>query len=103
LKKRISNSVVKDIIEYSSDDNSDEELIIETEPPSLINNDEPQYVFSYNKFIDFTDNDKDIIERSIYNKLKDNDKMRLLFKPYNTINIKAKILIKHIQSKIILM
>jgi hypothetical protein len=77
---------VKDIIEYSSDDNSDEELIIETEPHS-VNNDEPQYVFSYNKFIDFTDNDKDIIERSIYNKLKDNDKMRLLFKPYNTINI----------------
>ena len=77
---------VKDIIEYSSDDNSDEELIIETEPHS-VNNDEPQYVFSYNKFIDFTDNDKDIIERSIYNKLKDNDKMKLLFKPYNTINI----------------
>ena len=48
---------------------------------------EPQYVFSYNKFIEFTNYDKDIIERSIYNKLKDNDKMRLLFKPYNTINI----------------
>ncbi len=78
---------VKDIIEYSSDDNSDEELINETPP---VNNETQiviDYVFSYNKFIDFTDNDKDIIERSIYNKLKDNDKMRLLFKPYNTINI----------------
>ena len=85
------NDKVKDIIEYSSDDNSDEELIIETEPPSINNETqnvyEPQYVFSYNKFIDFTDYDKEIIERSIYNKLKDNDKMRLLFKPYNTINI----------------
>jgi hypothetical protein len=85
------NDKVKDIIEYSSDDNSDEELIIETEPPSVNNETqnvyEPQYVFSYNKFIDFTDYDKEIIERSIYNKLKDNDKMRLLFKPYNTINI----------------
>ena len=85
------NDKVKDIIEYSSDDNSDEELIIETEPPSINNETqnvyEPQYVFSYNKFIDFTDYDKEIIERSIYNKLKDNDKMRLLFKPYSTINI----------------
>ncbi len=33
------------------------------------------------------DYDTYIIERSIYNKLKDNDKMRLLIKPYNTINI----------------
>ena len=80
------NDKVKDIIEYSSDDNSDEELSVKTATQS-VNNDEPQYVFSYNKFIDFTDNDKDIIERSIYNKLKDNDKMKLLFKPYNTINI----------------
>ena len=80
------NDKVKDIIEYSSDDNSDEELSVKTATQS-VNNDEPQYVFSYNKFIDFTDYDKDIIERSIYNKLKDNDKMRLLFKPYNTINI----------------
>jgi hypothetical protein len=87
IEETASNSVVcKDIIEYSSDDNSDEELSVETEPHS-VNNDEPQYVFSYNKFIDFTDIDKDIIERSIYNKLKDNDKMKLLFKPYNTINI----------------
>ena len=79
---------VDNIIEYSSDDNSDEELNIESvETATHSVNDEPQYVFSYNKFIDFTDNDKDIIERSIYNKLKDNDKMRLLFKPYNTINI----------------
>ena len=80
------NDKVKDIIEYSSDDNSDEELSVKTATQS-VNNDEPQYVFSYNKFIDFTDYDKDIIERSIYNKLKDNDKMKLLFKPYNTINI----------------
>ena len=99
IEETASNSVVcKDIIEYSSDDNSDEELSVETATHSVnditpsINNEteivyEPQYVFSYNKFIDFTDNDKDIIERSIYNKLKDNDKMRLLFKPYNTINI----------------
>jgi hypothetical protein len=99
IKETASNSVVcKDIIEYSSDDNSDEELINETATQSVnditpsINNEteivyEPQYVFSYNKFIDFTDNDKNTIERSIYNKLKDNDKMRLLFKPYNTINI----------------
>jgi len=83
IEETASNSVVcKDIIEYSSDDNSDEELSVETEIVY-----EPQYVFSYNKFIDFTDYDKDIIEKSIYNKLKDNDKMRLLFKPYNTINI----------------
>jgi hypothetical protein len=80
---------VKDIIEYSSDDNSDEELIIETATPSINNETEIviDYAFSYNKFIDFTDNDIYTIERSIYNKLKDNDKMRLLFKPYNTINI----------------
>tara|TARA_R110000787_G_scaffold286425_2_gene404817 strand:- start:3913 stop:5376 length:1464 start_codon:yes stop_codon:yes gene_type:complete len=77
---------VKDIIEYSSDDNSDEELSVETATQS-VNNDEPQYVFSYNKFIEFTNYDTYIIERSIYNKLKDNDKMRVLFKPYNTINI----------------
>ena len=88
------NDKVKDIIEYSSDDNSDEELSVESVETAThsVNNEteivyEPQYVFSYNKFIDFTDNDKDIIERSIYNKLKDNDKMKLLFKPYNTINI----------------
>jgi hypothetical protein len=99
ITETASNSLVcKDIIEYSSDDNSDEELINETATQSVnditpsINNEteivyEPQYVFSYNKFIDFTDNDKYIIERSIYNKLKDNDKMRLLFKPYNNINI----------------
>lgn len=92
------NDKVKDIIEYSSDDNSDEELSVETATHSVnditpsVNNEtqnvyEPHYVFSYNKFIEFTDYDKEIIERSIYNKLKDNDKMRLLFKPYNTINI----------------
>jgi hypothetical protein len=96
------NDKIKDIIEYSSDDNSDEELInesvesVETATPSINNEtiDETasnsvvcDYVFSYNKFIDFTDNDKATIERSIYNKLKDNDKMKLLFKPYNTINI----------------
>ena len=99
ITETASNSLVcKDIIEYSSDDNSDEELINETATQSVnditpsINNEteivyEPQYVFSYNKFIDFTDNDKNTIERSIYNKLKNNDKMKLLFKPYNTINI----------------
>ena len=87
----VNDDKVKDIIEYSSDDNSDEELIIEPEPPSVNNETqnvyEPHYVFSYNKFIEFTDYDKEIIERSIYNKLRDNDKMRLLFKPYSTINI----------------
>ena len=100
------NDKVKDIIEYTSDDTSDEELIIEsvenvetsrrsinneTSRRSINNKTEieykPEYVFSYNKFINFTAYDKEIIERSIYNKLKDNDKMRLLFKPYNTINI----------------
>jgi hypothetical protein len=97
IKETALNSVIcKDVIDYSSDDNSDEELSIESvetathsvnDATHSVNNDEPQYVFSYNKFIQFTDYDKDIIERSIYNKLKDNDKMRLLFKPYNTINI----------------
>ena len=60
----------------SSDDNIDKELI-----------DEPLYAFSYNKFIEFTDYDKEIIENSILNKLKENIKMKLLFNSYNTINI----------------
>lgn len=104
VEETASNSVVcngdicnkvKDIIEYSSDDNSDEDLNVDhsvNDEPHSINNEtenvyEPQYVFSYNKFIEFTDYDKDIIETSIYNKLRENDKMKLLFKPYNTINI----------------
>lgn len=66
-----------------SEDNSD----IEEEYIKDVITNEPQYVFSYNKFINFNDYDKNIIETSIYNKLKDNDKMILLFKPYNTINI----------------
>ena len=81
---------IKDIIDYSSDDSSDDEINNKTEIKSTITSEiinEPHYVFSYNKFINFNDNDKYIIENSIRNKLKNNDKMILLFKPYNTINI----------------
>jgi len=101
LKKEKDNNytthaIIRDIIDNSSDDNSsddnsnDDNSIDDNSNDNNIDKeltDEPLYAFSYNKFIEFTDYDKEIIENSILNKLKENIKMKLLFKPYMTINI----------------
>ena len=104
LKKEKNNNcgeitphvIIRDIIDNSSDDNSSDDNSsddnssddnINDEISSDDNINEPLYAFSYNKFIEFTDYDKEIIENSILNKLKENIKMKLLFNPYNTINI----------------
>ena len=45
------------------------------------------FEFSYNKYIYFTDENKSIIEHSIYSKLRHNKKMSELFNGFNIINI----------------
>ncbi len=106
LKKEKDNNytthaIIRDIIDNSNDDNSNDDNSSDDNSSDDNSNDdnsnddnidkelidEPLYVFSYNKFIEFTDYDKEIIENSILNKLKENIKMKLLFNSYNTINI----------------
>ena len=99
------NNKVKDIIDNNNDsnddsnddnDDNDDNDSNDSNDSNDDNNDnnddddsieEQKYLFSYNKHFEFTDYDKMIIERSIYNKLLDNEKMKILFKPYTTINV----------------
>ena len=65
------------------DDIDDDEIIDKVE----VNETSIEYVFSFNKFINFTRDEKEIIQNAIYMKLKDSEKMKLLFKPFNTVNV----------------
>ena len=84
IKQKQKTNIIDNSSDSEDDSDSEEEYIKDVKQH---NNNQPQYVFSYNKFVNFNDYDKAIIETSIYNKLRYTDKMILLFKPYNTINI----------------